>query len=548
MATKVIDALIVTLGLDSSNYQKGTKEATKQLGITRNAVVKSSNDMSKAVGSAARSFALAFLGFSTSSGLVRMLTGLNETSRQLGLIAKNTGQNVQDLRNYANAFAVAGGSANGFLDALQAIQREQTNIRTGRDSAWLPFMRFLGVGITETGNDGIVRARDKLQVLKELADGFANIAKNDRPFANSLGLQMGFDQDTLNVLLQGSAAISAMVAQQTQLAQNADTLSEAAARLRAQWTFLKQRTESLAGVLLEKLQPQINKVFDSLDKYLTANSTQMIDGITKSVDSLAQSFASLFGWIDKIRSFQDSLPQWMKNIGNVNSGSQSPTLKRWDERLSKIFDGFTRDGAQGGLSEIPGTWQNNRAKYIGTIQNAESGIGIPGLLEKIINKESHWRSDIISGQTRSDAGAVGIAQLMPQFFPNAGKDANADIQTAASFLQQLYKQFGNWEDAVAAYNAGPATLNAVKAGRGGLPTETADYVNSLFGAGAANRVAQRAGTGTVFAGPGTAGPSTTIGTINLYPPAGTSESMRRDLVRAIERKGLVNQADYGVRP
>jgi len=211
--------------------------------------------------------------------------------------------------------------------------------------------------------------------------------------------------------------------------------------------------------------------------------------------------------------------------------------------------GFAAGGMQGALAAVPGTWQSNRAKYLSTIKDAERVNDLPpGLLEKIAQRESGWSSDVISGKRKSSKGATGIMQLMPKFFPNAGQNADVDIWTGAEYLRKLFKQFGSWEDAVAAYNAGPGKLNAVKKGGGGLPTETGEYVNALFGAGAANRVSAPVGTGTVLAPSTSTGNSTQIGTINIYPPVGTPESMRRDLVRSIERKGLVNQSDYGVRP
>jgi hypothetical protein len=555
MVTKVIDALIVTLGLDSSGYQKGSKEAVKQLGVTRNAVVKTSGDMSRAINGAARSFALAFLGFSTSSGLARMLTGLNESARQMGILAKNTGTDVQNLKNYSNAFAIAGGTAEGFLRTIEQLQQLQGRAQMTGVSGWEKFLNVLNVGLLERGDDGIIRARDKLKVLAEISDALvARSNKLGRPAAYSFASEMGFDPATINVLLQGSAAVNKLVGEQEKLAQNQATLAERAEKLRAQWQELARRVENLASVLLERLQPYIDKAFAAFDRWLSGdNFENAIDNITEAVRSLADQFQRLGDFIDKARSFGDSLPKWMtkgsEKFGKTPDVSDVPWIKAADDRIAAIWKGITGGGVQGGLAAVPGTWQSNRAKYLPTIQDAARVNDVPAeLLEKLIGRESGWASDVISGKRRSSAGAVGIAQLMPQFFPGAGQNADADIWTAAEYLAKLKNQFGSWEDAAAAYNAGPGTLNAVKNRRGGLPTETSNYVNALFGAGAANRVSAPAGTGTVLAQPNSASNSTQIGTINIYPPVGTSEAMRRDLVRAIERKGIVNQADYGVRP
>lgn len=552
MATKVIDALIVTLGLDATNYKKGSNEAVKQLGQTRSAVVKSSNEMGKAISGAARSFALAFVGFNTASGLVRMLTGLNEASRQLGILAKNTGNSTQDLKNWGNAFAVAGGSAESFYNTIAQIQARQASQQSTGVSGWETFLNRLGVGITKVGSNGVMQARGDLEVMKDLANSFQRMARESgQPFANSFGLQMDIDQKTMTVLIQGADAIEAFVKQQSKLAQNAEQLAQSAARLRAQWVELQKRAENLASVLLQKLQPAVNEAFKGLLAFGEQHGQDAITGLTTAVNALSAALTAAYDIFRLIRDVLPELPEWMKGksiggwLGDRLSGAAGLVHQAAEGELKPDFS------VQGMLSRVPGTWQANRAKYIEAIRAAEAKHGIPAeILEGIAQSESGWDSSIISGRRKSSKGATGLMQLMPQFFPGAGKDPNADIETGAAYLKQLYKQFGDWEQAAAAYNAGPGTLNAVRAGRGGLPTETANYVTSLFGAGAAQRVSAPVGTGTVLApsAAGAGGPSTTIGTLNIYPSASTGEGVRLEAARAIERRGLVNQSDYGVRP
>lgn len=119
--------------------------------------------------------------------------------------------------------------------------------------------------------------------------------------------------------------------------------------------------------------------------------------------------------------------------------------------------------------------------YLPYLNTTEAQYGIPqDLLARIAYQESHFREDIISGATRSPAGAVGIMQLMPQFFPGAGDNAVADIATAGAYLSKLYSEFGDWQVAVAAYNDGPGNLQAVLAGTKTLPTETQNYIADVF--------------------------------------------------------------------
>jgi hypothetical protein len=78
--------------------------------------------------------------------------------------------------------------------------------------------------------------------------------------------------------------------------------------------------------------------------------------------------------------------------------------------------------------------------WMPSLNTAEIRHGIPtNLLARIAYEESRFRSDIINGRTRSSVGAIGMMQLMPQFFPGAGVSVLADIETAACLLESLYQ-------------------------------------------------------------------------------------------------------------
>lgn len=128
------------------------------------------------------------------------------------------------------------------------------------------------------------------------------------------------------------------------------------------------------------------------------------------------------------------------------------------------------------------TWNTakNAEKYLPLFRPVEQQFGIPeNLLARIGYQESRWRDDIVSGQLKSKAGATGIMQMEPQFFPNVDlTDPVASIETAGRYLSNLYHQFKDWKLAVAAYNAGPGNVRKYA----GIPPfhETMDYVTQVF--------------------------------------------------------------------
>ena len=64
-------------------------------------------------------------------------------------------------------------------------------------------------------------------------------------------------------------------------------------------------------------------------------------------------------------------------------------------------------------------WKNvgEGPQWIPALNAAEVQYGLPtDLLARIAYQESHFRTDIITGATPSPAGALGLMQMMPQYF------------------------------------------------------------------------------------------------------------------------------------
>lgn len=90
----------------------------------------------------------------------------------------------------------------------------------------------------------------------------------------------------------------------------------------------------------------------------------------------------------------------------------------------------------------------------------------------------------------SPAGAIGIAQFEPATAAALGIDPHdpiASLKAAASLMESYVQQFGgDYAKALAAYNAGPGTVqSAVQAGginwQAFLPAETQNYIRFILG-------------------------------------------------------------------
>jgi hypothetical protein len=133
--------------------------------------------------------------------------------------------------------------------------------------------------------------------------------------------------------------------------------------------------------------------------------------------------------------------------------------------------------------------------YRAAARRAAKRYGInPDLFERQIGAESGF-----DPKAGSRAGAQGIAQFMPGTARGMGVNLHDnrvtdDLDGAARLMAQNLKKFGNWRDALVAYNAGP--------GRVGKPLfpETSAYISRIlqgFSAG------HEANTGAVVEAPQT---------------------------------------------
>jgi hypothetical protein len=123
----------------------------------------------------------------------------------------------------------------------------------------------------------------------------------------------------------------------------------------------------------------------------------------------------------------------------------------------------------------------SREEICSTLVDAARSNDLPApFFIRLLYQESNFRPGAISS-----AGALGIAQFMPETATERGVDNPFDplqaIPASAHLLRDLYQKFGNLGLAAAAYNAGPKRVQDWLTSKGQLPQETQYYVNAITG-------------------------------------------------------------------
>ena len=166
---------------------------------------------------------------------------------------------------------------------------------------------------------------------------------------------------------------------------------------------------------------------------------------------------------------------------------------RWDERVIKYLK-FYRDSPSG--RAVAKVWAKKSGKYVKALRAELVKTGLPSDLVWLSLIESGHNPTIVS-----PAGAVGLWQFMPDAGRTYGLtvdrwvderlDPERATEAAARYLGDLYRRFGSWELAMAAYNMGYGGLNRairkfssndfweLARHEAGIPWETTLYVPKI---------------------------------------------------------------------
>ena len=190
--------------------------------------------------------------------------------------------------------------------------------------------------------------------------------------------------------------------------------------------------------------------------------------------------------------------------------SANPQFAQLDQMLSRTADDVLASAAQP-LPEPQAKAEPEANQPKSQITNLRSGLervrqlrpviepilrqeGVPLELSAVVLVESGGQPTALSPK-----GARGLWQLMPDTARRYGlvvtpeRDDRLDVlkstHAAARYLRDLYAQFGNWSEALAAYNAGEQAVASLLKRTGAtdfraisyrLPNETRNYVPAVL--------------------------------------------------------------------
>lgn len=356
---QVIDALLITFGIDTREFDKARQkidDGTKNLRETS----KKNADYMESQGKRAAGFfssikneMLALAGvsltFGGTLGFVKGMTGdlqaLANQSQVLGLSAKQ-------LDGWARAAEAAGSSAEKITGTLGDLNTKLMLFRQGKaDPALMGALQMLS---QDTGAVFNPLQSDAQGILKQALQAAKKYKNPER--ARVALRQMGLDDATINSALNGQLLPN--VERFTTGSGINDANLKAAKEFNEQWTVLAQNFDALKNKLFNGLIPVIQQVNTSLTD-LSQNRGPISDFFgelskdIKGITGIDLGKWSLKQELDSLMESFKELSNMFTHLGNALNALNNGEFSKAADEFKKAWYG-TENGKENGKDYLPG--------------------------------------------------------------------------------------------------------------------------------------------------------------------------------------------------
>lgn len=277
MASNTVEQIFVELLLNAKGYNKEADQAVKKGGDLERGLKrtekqsletnKSFTAMVGGIGKVIKGIAGLAAVIAAGTGLLKLAEEARKANDELNFLSKNLGMTSRDVKAWQGAAAAMGGSAQGMTNDMKSLNSSMNDFVVTGESSMLPIMNTLGVSMIDAQG----KVRDTNDVMLDLAD---SMSKMDREQAFLMGQKLGFDEGTINSLLQGRDAMKEMVDYHKQMYSSnkqeleaSRKLSENQAKLSAHWDSMKLMMGNAIIPLLVKLSNVALKFFEFLQRH-----------------------------------------------------------------------------------------------------------------------------------------------------------------------------------------------------------------------------------------------------------------------------------------
>ncbi len=503
MAATVIDALLITLGLDTSDFRKGQKDVSDDLKKQREDAKKTAKEMAEQGKKAASFFSsiktelLALTGVTvTAGGLMSLVKNTTSSLMDLSIQSKALGMTARELDGFGKAAESAGSSFERITAALQGFQAAKQGSLFGDTSS--PIFSGMRMLTALTGDTFDVYSKDAKSLARSYLESLRKV--KDPNIRRQIGAMGGFDDATIQRNQEGRFLPD--VDRLTKSSGITDASVKGAKEFTEAWVLLNQNLETTKNQFYTFLIPYVrefNGVLLQLSNWMKSHPDEMrqkvesffgaIESGAKAADNAARSVG---GWENAIKLLIGlKVATWVMGITKAFTGLFALTPPAWFIAASAVGVGAYQNisNAATKADHTDSLWESIKQRWDagGWYNNQQNMQAVsPEQRKKDQDERSFWEStkNLLSQAVNALISPAGAASMQPNivggYQPNVPLNAQAARLGAKgkAFLQAMAGEFGALEgkyglpagllSSVAATESGGDPFAESKAGAKGL--------------------------------------------------------------------------------
>ncbi|HBX3853166.1 lytic transglycosylase domain-containing protein [Klebsiella pneumoniae] len=514
MAATVIDALLVTLGLDTSQFRKGQQEVSDDLKKQREDAKNTAKEMADQGKKAASFFSsiktelLALTGVTvTAGGLMSFVKSTTSGLMELSIQAKSLGMTAKELDGVGKAAEAAGSSVEKISAALQGFQNAKQLAKVG---VYDTPVQEAAIRLNSLTHDSFNIRDDSAQTtFRKILESARKVTDPD--IRRQILQLVGID-DAINQRNQEGKFLPD-VDRLTKSSGITDASTKGAKEFTAAWAELGQNLDTVKNQIYVGLIPTIRDLNGLLIEWSSGNakSSSFFKELKRDINDITGIDLGSWTLSGDLRNLKDNfsmLGKVLNHLGNALNELNNGNFSKAADEFKKAWYG-TEDGKPTGNDALPGVTKaaeqalkknggtldfkpDQDSAYLSPQQQATQKMldavkfqPLPEQRRQQQDERDYWEStkNLLSKIADALISPAGAATMQPDtsgYQPNVPLNAQAARLGAKgkAFLQAMAGEFGALEgkyglpagllSSVAATESGGDPFAESKAGAKGL--------------------------------------------------------------------------------
>lgn len=301
MGVTVIDALVVTLGLDDTKFKKGQKDSNEALIKFRKQgedTHKKMTDQTKSLVDGYKKIRNELVAitaiFLSANGLKNWVSNTVHGEAALGRLAKNLNMSGRALDAWGAVAESVGGKADDVRKSLSVLTDESQNVTLGRQTELTQWLAGLGVNILDASG----KAKKGVDLYKEVLNQMHGLSSEKQVIAAGL---LGFGQTDIELARLSSTERELRYKKGFSSSGVTEESIKKAQEAEAKWAEFQRTMRGVAQTIFESIQPALSTVNELLldfAKWVASHKTE----IAQFFKDAATAIADIAKWLSDNKS------------------------------------------------------------------------------------------------------------------------------------------------------------------------------------------------------------------------------------------------------